>query len=197
MKTLCSMSGCDGVALARGWCNRHYRRWQKWGDPLATAASVKRVERFLAKVEVDECWLWVGKKVHGYGRFYVGNGDDRQVGAHRFAYELWVGPIPEGMEIEHSCHTGDPGCEGGFDCAHRACVNPDHLTLVTPELNASLKVESRRSRTTHCAQGHLFDDVNTRIRRGTRECRECGRIRSRVQRSGPSTNQCCYAEVIP
>lgn len=66
------------------------------------------------------CWLWDGSKYpNGYGWIKVFG---RPVSAHRFSYELHNGPIPEGMEILHSCDT-------------KNCVNPDHLRAGTHEEN--------------------------------------------------------------
>lgn len=53
-------------------------------------------------------------------------------------------PIPDDLQIDHLCHTDDPGCLGGNDCPHRRCVNPAHLEPVTPQGN-SLR-GTRRSR---------------------------------------------------
>jgi HNH endonuclease len=88
-------------------------------------------ERFWAKVDQDgplnpqdgtPCWLWTAcLNYYGYGKLSVANG--RWVLAHRFSYELLVGPIPEDRELDHR-HT----------CAKR-CVQPVHLRLVTPEQN--------------------------------------------------------------
>ncbi len=79
-------------------------------------------ERFMNKfIELPNgCWQWQGdKSKKGYGRFWVGN---KFAQAHRYAYELIKGPIPEGLEIDHLCHN--PGC-----------VNPDHMQLVTGQEN--------------------------------------------------------------
>lgn len=81
------------------------------------------VERFLAKICIpDSCWEWTASKDQkGYGAFGVGStrdGTARVVRAHRFAYEFWVGEIPDGLEIDHLCRN-------------RGCVNPDHLEAVT------------------------------------------------------------------
>lgn len=77
------------------------------------------LKRFMSKVEPEPntgCWLWTGTaSSRGYGNFRVGSRRTRRMmGAHRFAYEHFVGPIPEGLYVCHSCDTP-------------ACVNPAHL----------------------------------------------------------------------
>jgi len=125
-------------------------------------------ERFLAKVRVSEtgCWEWLGNRSpNGYGRFWW-NGQKGL--AHRFAYETFIGAIPEGKELDHKCRN-----EG--------CVNPEHLELVTHQENilrgVTGEVNARRIRgKTHCPRGHPYDEVNTYIDpRGNRNCRICGR----------------------
>lgn len=56
---------------------------------------------------------------------------EREMPAHRAAYELLVGPIPEGLQIDHVCHSRDLACAGGWHDPHKACVNPRHLEPVT------------------------------------------------------------------
>jgi hypothetical protein len=75
-------------------------------------------ERFWSRVErrEDDCWMWQGQRnSHGYGRFIL---DGHECGAHRFAYRLTIGPIPDGLQLDHLCRN-------------RACVNPAHLEPVT------------------------------------------------------------------
>lgn len=115
-KRTCSIKGCDRPHESRGWCNMHYKRWRKHGDLFRGLPST--VDRFWAKVDSrdgDECWPWVAKARKGYGQFPL---DGRFIRAHRFAYELAVGPIPEGYQIHHVC-------------GNRLCCKPGHLKAVT------------------------------------------------------------------
>lgn len=125
------------------------------------------VDRFWSKVMVaGDCWLWTGRTSDkGYGRFWV---PPRELMAHRVAYELEVGPIPEGLTLDHLCRV-------------RNCVNPAHLEPVTAGENV-LRGEgptARHARQTHCKHGHEFTEENTLIEpHGARSCRACSRRRS-------------------
>ncbi len=77
-------------------------------------------------------WFTGGLSPQGYGRT---SREGRGVLAHRAAYELFVGPIPEGMEVDHLCHSNDPSCPGGPTCLHRRCVNWEHLEPVNHATN--------------------------------------------------------------
>ena len=120
-------------------------------------------DRLMKKIEVvGECWLWTaGKAPNGYGKCWL---DGRTVGAHRAIYELLVGPIPEGLVIDHLCRV-------------RHCVNPDHLEPVTQQENLLRgdTFQARNRAKTHCPQGHPYDESNTRMFAGKRACRTCGR----------------------
>src|SRR5438105_2573404 len=125
--------------------------------------SVDVVERFWAKVEkTDTCWLWTASTANGgYGAFVL---NDVIVRAHRFAYELLVGPIPEGLQLDHLCRV-------------RHCVNPAHLEPVTQQENIR---RGERATATHCPNGHEYTPENTQIRTGahrpgTRVCLTCKR----------------------
>lgn len=121
----CSVDGCDREAVARDLCGKHYQRWSLHGDPLAIEGMDRTPEqRFWAFVEKTEtCWLWTGGTNEGYGVLWL-NG--KNVKAHRFAYELLVGPIPDGLVLDHVVARG---------CQWRHCVNPAHLEPVTERVN--------------------------------------------------------------
>lgn len=128
-------------------------------------------ERFWSKVRIAEsCWLWSGRiREDGYAEIDVGN---KSPFAHRVAYELTVGPIPEGMEIDHKCHNIDILCIGGKACQHRRCVNPAHLEAVVPSVNT----RRAHARKTHCRFGHPYTEENVIVRKtenNTRKCRIC------------------------
>lgn len=139
----------------------------------------KEVERFWSKVEqTDSCWLWLASlSAEGrYGRFCI-RGKDRR--AHRVAYELLVGPIPEGMTIDHLCRV-------------RHCVNPSHLEAVTMKVNVlrGNAFSATNARKTHCIHGHEFTPRNTSKKtNGGRRCLVCEANRARATRSLIATAQ--------
>lgn len=120
-------------------------------------------ERFWTRVaKTETCWIWVGRTRKGYGQFDIDGGS---VEAHRYAYELLVGPIPDGLTLDHVEARG---------CTSKACVNPAHLEPVTQGANA------RRWFSGHarprCPRGHdMTDSENVYFERGHRRCRQCRR----------------------
>lgn len=130
--------------------------------------------RLLSKTVVDEsgCWLWTAAiDANGYGMLGV---PDRTNRAHRLVYELRVGPIPEGLQLDHLCRV-------------RRCVNPEHLEPVTSHENTR-RSPLHRGNQDHCLNGHPYDEENTyRSPNGWRKCRTCqrtSRYRRRLERVG-------------
>ncbi len=125
-------------------------------------------ERFWSKVKkTDACWLWTaGLSANGYGAFWI-DGTTRR--AHRIAYEELVGPIPEGLTIDHVKDRG---------CTNKNCVNPDHLEAVPILENVRRAPNTNRDKT-HCKAGHALDEANTYLQAGKyyskprRYCRQC------------------------
>lgn len=155
----CSIEGCERLRKSRGWCNTHYERWRRHGDPRETlntndcsvdGCSRKHVGRGYCGMHLQR-WRKHGNAEtrgsrwnHASERLYrdtrrTGECVERTVGigingystisvsgkpqlAHRYAWSLANGPIPEGMYIDHRCHN-------------TACVNVEHLRLAAPEQN--------------------------------------------------------------
>jgi hypothetical protein len=113
------------------------------------------------------CWEWQrSKSEYGYGRKPHRG---RNVMAHRFFYELLVGPVPQGLELDHLCRNP-------------ACCNPRHLEPVTHRENIlrGNTEPARNAVKTHCPQGHAYTPENVYIRPGThqRGCRTCARVQA-------------------
>lgn len=115
------------------------------------------------------CWLWTGRPANGhqeYGALYFAGKNHY---AHRVGWELYRGPIGAGMVLDHICRVP-------------ACVNPDHLRVVTQRQNTlenSLSVWAKNAAKTHCKYGHPLVGENIYSPPGTthRNCRECIRRR--------------------
>lgn len=126
--------------------------------------------RFWTKVEMKgkyECWEWRAAKEAGYGRF---GRRDATSQAHRISYENLVGPIPEGLVLDHLCRN-------------RSCVNPEHLEPVTIGENVlrGETLPAKLKARTHCINGHEYSLANTHWLNNKRFCRACNR--ERMQRA--------------
>lgn len=129
-----------------------------------------RIELFWSKVDATgDCWNWTGGSYRGYGQFSIG--DKRVARAHRFAYEILVGKIPNGLVIDHLCKN-------------TLCVNPSHLESVTNGENVrrGASVSTQWRRRTHCESGHeltVDNVVQMSDKARGRRCRECTRQKNR------------------
>ena len=129
-------------------------------------------ERLATKFSRDfstGCWLWTGAiGAGGYGNIY--NRTTRRVDlAHRTFFEIFVGPIPAGMHVDHVCRV-------------RRCVYFGHLRAVTPRENllAGIGFTAVNAAKTHCPRGHEYNAENTLHKNGGRLCRLCWRERYRT-----------------
>ena len=143
---LCSIEDCSRPYFARGFCTLHYQRHKRRGMvgdpgvPCGPRSPIRRpagrparppLDVFWSRVrKTSSCWIWLGPfLVRGYGAFY----DQGSISAHRWSYKHFVGPIPDGLELDHLCERHE-------------CVNPSHLEPVTHLVNCQRAIESRRRR---------------------------------------------------
>ena len=115
------------------------------------------MKRFWSKVEIaspTECWEWkASRKSHSYGLFHMGKKGSSMKQAHRVAYELTRGPIPEGLELDHLCRN-------------RGCVNPFHMEAVTHHENVLRGALVK----THCLRGHERTPESVYANGNCKEC---------------------------
>lgn len=170
----CEYEGCSHPARKRGLCGTHYERFRRSDQFESIRITNDPARRFWNYVDDSgECWLWTGGKATGYGRVYW-NG--KQDGAHRVAYELLIGPIPDDAELDHLCRNSP-------------CVNPAHLEPVTHTGNME-RAPGWTGNRTHCPKGHK--------RTRGQPCRECNREacadraeKDRVTRRSPRQCSIC------
>lgn len=118
---VCEFDECARPHSSLGYCRAHAEQLRRTGRVWKLRGEETIEERLFRrrKVDANGCWLWTQGGTSGYGSTDV---DGRTVLVHRLAYELWIGPIPEGQTIHHRCAT-------------RLCFNPEHLESVTQREN--------------------------------------------------------------
>lgn len=126
-------------------------------------------------VAENGCHLWLGSRTSGgYAHVTIGG---KQYMVHRIRYEREVGPVPDGLELDHLCDNGPGGC-----------CNPLHLKPVTHQHN----IARAKAKVTHCPKGHLLAGDNlepARLRRGWRVCKACCNARQRARYHGLDEGQ--------
>ena len=130
---LCDQKGCGRKYLAKGLCRLHYLRVWKYGSPdivkvLRGVPVVERIERRIKKTE-NGCWIYTGGLTRlGYGQV---RSKGRMRSTHQVMFEHFVGPVPDGKELDHLCRT-------------RPCCRPDHLEPVTHRENCLRGIQPDR-----------------------------------------------------
>lgn len=172
MRNTCTVGDCGRDVEGHGLCKTHYARWKRTGIvPTTPIRPDNDRDRFWAKVDKSgEHWLWTGATA-SEGRYGAATLNGCIQPAHRVAWQLEVGPIPDGLDLDHVCRV-------------TLCVRPEpeHLEPVTHKANVlrGTSHQARNAVKTHCKRGHAFTEENTyRLKSGGRSCRTCNRMHAR------------------
>ena len=162
----CNAGNCDRHSAKKGLCTMHHQRLKRNGS---TQNGQGVDSRFWNKCSIADngCWEWQGfLNPAGYGQFSAGNG--KVMLTHRWTYQRFVGPLIDGMHIDHLCRNVK-------------CCNPEHLEQVTPRVNMERTTGHRHSHyskgnRSHCGNGHEMTPENSYKRPGrvnSYACRAC------------------------
>lgn len=146
---------------------------------MKNATLAEKLDRYSMRTSCG-CVIWLaGENGEGYGTIRNPK-DQRKILAHRAAWELKNGPIPQGLHIDHLCRN-------------HACINPDHMEPVTLGENVRRGIggallKERLAAITHCPQGHAYAGENLRLKTDKhgivrRSCRACARIETAARRA--------------
>ena len=141
------------------------------GEAMNNGSTLPVVDRFMRHVVVESggCWIWTGSRTPGggYGTFHVHRtgGKYLTTTAHRVSYELFVGPIPEGLQIDHLCRE-------------RGCVNWRHMEVVTARENVlrgtgPIPAHAKKTACPRCGGAYT---VRASKRGKFRACVACNRV---------------------
>lgn len=165
---LCSVLNCGRPHHGRGYCRLHAHRDLKHGDPNAVLnqRGMPLKERLLQKAVIQDsgCWVWRGQTNRdGYGMM---NYDGKNRSVHRLSYSAFRGQPPVGLELDHLCRN-------------RACINPEHLELVTHQENSRRGLLKKDT----CVRGHPLAYPNLYARkmkngRVSTSCKACQMVRT-------------------
>jgi len=149
-------------------------------ESLASDAHLTRLYSEVNTLDSDSCWNWTGSKVKdGYGAM-VRQIDNKKftIFVHRLSWTLQNGEIPDGMVVDHTCHTSDiDNCKGA--CKHRSCINPAHLRITTIAENLRIKRSNLHTQTNEetgvCHNKlHKWEVGSYTVwKSGKRTCNEC------------------------
>lgn len=179
---VCEVPECGRKMKGYGLCQAHLRHWKKTGErggsvrPYSIGPVSERVWNYVnVRGPVPEyaphlgpCWLWTAPLHKGYGRINIGKGAIRV--AHRVIYEMFFGPVPDELVLDHLCRVTQ-------------CVRPTHLEPVTNVVNVERGNPNpflTNKLKTECIRGHPFDEANTIYEeQGKRRCRACRKASNR------------------
>lgn len=127
---ICEIDGCIEPHYCRGWCRKHYKRWEYYKDPLGHSTNYCRgtmTERIIfhsqkgpisiVRPDLGHCRIWTGAlTTKGYAK--LGTSRKVPVEAHKAAWEILYGPIPDGYQLHHLCEV-------------KLCIEASHLALLT------------------------------------------------------------------
>lgn len=117
----CKIDGCDLPTRSWNLCSRHYYKLRTKGldGEYTVVGNDKKRLKINSSIDDNGCWIWKKSKWNGYGKTIL---KGKNMAAHRASWTVFMGEIPQGMQINHKCHV-------------RACINPDHLYVGTQKEN--------------------------------------------------------------